>query len=118
MTKALRLLMIEDSEEDVLLTIQSLTRGGYSTYYKRVNNGEDMKAALKSKEWDVIIAGHTLHNFSAFEALNILQQSEADIPFVFVSEPLNKAITKNNLDWLVKTVKRELLKNEEQKTQK
>jgi hypothetical protein len=43
MGKPLRVLMVEDSEDDVLLTIRALKKGGYDPVYERVETAEAIK---------------------------------------------------------------------------
>ena len=52
--QSLRVLMIDDSENDVLLIIRELKKGGYNPVYERVETAVAMKKALKEKQWDII----------------------------------------------------------------
>ncbi len=72
MGKPLRLLIVEDSEDDALLVIRELERGGYDTTFERVETVEAMTAALEKQAWDIIIADYKMPHFSAPEALDYL----------------------------------------------
>ncbi len=85
MSKLLRVLIVEDSEDDTALLLRELRRGGYEPLYERVENAEAMKAALARQGWDVVIADYSLPHFSALAALTLLQDSELDLPFIIVS---------------------------------
>ncbi len=47
MSKPLRALIVEDSEDDALLVIRELERGGYVTTFERVETAEAVTAALE-----------------------------------------------------------------------
>ncbi|GAB6067818.1 hypothetical protein JCM13664_11370 [Methylothermus subterraneus] len=46
MSKPLRALIAEDSEDDTELLVLELKRGGYDPVYRRVETAEEMAAAL------------------------------------------------------------------------
>ena len=50
MGKPLRVLMVEDSEDDILLTIHALKKGGYEPVYERVETAEAMRKAQRDQE--------------------------------------------------------------------
>lgn len=85
MEKDIRLLLIEDSEDDEKLTISELERFGFSISHKRVETGADMKKALAEETWDIIISDYKLPVFSGIEALEIFNGAGIDIPFIIVS---------------------------------
>jgi CheY-like chemotaxis protein len=49
---ALRILLVEDSEDDAELAVQVLERGGYEVTFERVETREAMAAALDRQVWD------------------------------------------------------------------
>ena len=131
MAKHLRVLIVEDSEDDTLLAIRELERGGYDTTFERVETAEAMTAALKKQAWDIIIADYRLPHFSAPEALELLHQSGLDLPFIIVSGAIgeNTAVAamkagahdylmKGNLERLVPAIERELDEAEVRKEHK
>jgi CheY-like chemotaxis protein len=61
--QSLRVLIIEDSEEDALLIIGELKKGGYNPVYERVETAAAMKKALKEKQWDIILCDYSLPKF-------------------------------------------------------
>jgi DNA-binding NtrC family response regulator len=85
MGKPLRLLIIEDSQDDTLLLLRELWRIGYEVEFERVKTGVAMRAMLNEKDWDLILRDYTLPKFSAPQALEILKASGLDIPFIIVS---------------------------------
>jgi diguanylate cyclase (GGDEF)-like protein/PAS domain S-box-containing protein len=84
-SRKLRVLIVEDSEDAALLIEHELSRGGYSPECRRVQTADTMKAALSEGEWDIVISDHSMPEFSAPESLATLQKAGADIPFIIVS---------------------------------
>lgn len=82
--KLLRALIIEDSEDDALLLKRQLQSGGYQVVSQRVDTQEAMLAALE-EEWDIAFADYTMPQFDGMNALRLLREKNADIPFIFVS---------------------------------
>ena len=66
----LRILMVEDTEDDALLLLREIQNGGYSVDCERVETAEDMKSALDEEAWDVVISDYSLPHFSAPQALD------------------------------------------------
>ena len=82
---ALRVLMIDDSEDDVQLTIRELIRGKYDPFYERVENAEAMKKALLDKEWDIILCDYNMPDFNAISAITLLKKEDIDTPVIMIS---------------------------------
>ena len=131
MKKPLRVLIVEDSEDDTLLAIRELKRGGYAPIFQRVDTAVTMQTALRNQEWDVIIADYNLPNFSALEALRLFKDSGLDLPFIVVTGSITddtavaamKAgahdyIMKDNLKRLVPAIERELHEAENRRERK
>ncbi len=121
MNSQLRMLIVEDSENDLLLLLRELRRGGYVLDYVRVETAVEMQAALDRQTWDIVIADYTLPRFSAPAALQLLQQQHQDLPFIIVSGTIGEEtavaamkagahdyLLKDNLARLVPAVAREL----------
>ncbi len=85
MDRKLKLLIVEDSEDDCLLVIYSLRQAGLSCDHIRIHSAKSFRQALHSQEWDLIISDYNLPDFSAPEALEILNQAKLDIPFIVIS---------------------------------
>jgi two-component system, cell cycle sensor histidine kinase and response regulator CckA len=82
---ALKVLVAEDSEDDAILLVRELQRGGYQPTWERVQDAPSMRAALGKASWDIVISDSAMPEFSASAALGILKEMGADIPFVIVS---------------------------------
>jgi CheY-like chemotaxis protein len=59
-SQSLRALMVDDSEDDVLLIIRKLTKGGFNPVYERVEAAAAMKKALREKQWDIILCDYKI----------------------------------------------------------
>jgi putative nucleotidyltransferase with HDIG domain len=85
MPHPLRILIIEDSEDDAELLVRELQRGDYEPVCERVETMAAMRAALARQAWDLVISDHSVLQFDSLTALNVLKASGADIPFIIVS---------------------------------
>jgi two-component system cell cycle sensor histidine kinase/response regulator CckA len=83
--RSLRLLMIDDSEQDVELVVIELRRHGYAVAVERVDTDAGLQTELESSAWDIVVCDHGLPSFSSQEALAMVQESDADLPFVILS---------------------------------
>jgi DNA-binding NtrC family response regulator len=85
MKTSLKILLLEDSEDDALLLIRELHQGGFETSFERVWTAAQMKGALIRSRWDIIISDVAMPGFDGFIALSLLKESGFDIPFIMVS---------------------------------
>jgi len=83
--QSLRVLIVEDSEADMLLIIRELKKGGYNPVYERVETATAMSKALKEKQWDIVLCDYKLPNFSGEQALALLKKTNTTIPLIIVS---------------------------------
>jgi FixJ family two-component response regulator len=117
----LNILMIEDSEDDAMLTILEMQRGGYDPVVRRVETAKEMTGAVQNGKWDVVISDYVMPRFSGLEALQMLQKSGLDLPFIIVSGKIGEDVAvdamkagahdyilKDNLARLVPAIDREL----------
>ena len=84
MTPVLRVLVLEDNPADVELVIHELRRAGFEPELTRVENQADFENRL-GEELDLIIADYSLPQFDASHALEILNATGLDIPFILVT---------------------------------
>ena len=88
--KSLRVLIVEDSENDALLIIRNLKKGGYNPVYERVETAAAMKKALKEKQWDIILCDYSLPKFNAPSAIAVLKKAKIDIPIIIISGTIDE----------------------------
>lgn len=121
MSKPLKLLVVEDSEDDTLFLVRELKRGGFEPISRRVDTMSALSAALDQGEWDIIISDHTLPGFGSLHALELVRQRGLDVPFIVVSGTIgeeaavkvmkagaNDYVMKGKLDRLQPAIRREL----------
>lgn len=85
MSKSIRVLFVDDSDDDVMLLSKALEKGGYSPTYEQVDTADAMSDALDSQIWDVILCDYAMPNFSSFSALDLYKKKGFDLPFIIVS---------------------------------
>jgi diguanylate cyclase (GGDEF)-like protein len=121
MPKPLRVLLVEDSENDALLLLRALRHGGFKPQLQRVQTLDEMSARLHSQVWDVVISDYSLPHFSGLAALSTLKDSGLDVPFILVSGTIGEEVAveamkagahdyvmKGNLQRLGTAIEREL----------
>ena len=118
----LRVLLVEDSENDALLLLRELKRGGYEPSSMRVDNAVEMEAALEDHTWDLVISDHSMPSFNSLAALDLVRgKGFVDLPFIIVSGRIGEDaavsamkagahdyIMKDNLARLNSAIEREL----------
>jgi DNA-binding NtrC family response regulator len=92
MSQPIRVLIVEDSENDALLLVRELRRGGFDLKFKRVETAEAMAAALAQKTWDLVISDYSMPHFSGTAALELLKQCGLDLPFIIVSGTIGEDV--------------------------
>jgi signal transduction histidine kinase len=120
MSQALRVLFIDDNEDDVLTIVEQL-KATYSITFIRVDNPPDMQRALQKNIYDLIICGYTVPKISPNLAIKLWKDTGLDIPFIFVSNKNSEEcavdamrlgahdfVLKNNLKRLAPAMQREL----------
>lgn len=121
MSRPIKVLIVEDSEDDTHLLVRQLRQGGYAPHYLRVETPGAMEAALASQAWDLVISDYSMPRFSGLQALKLLKQKGLDLPFIIVSGKIGEEtavaamkagaddyIMKNNLARLAPAIDREL----------
>ena len=107
MARPLRVLIIEDSEDDTLLLLRELKRSGYEVEFERVDTAQAMRSVLNQKTWDLILSDYSMPEFNAPTALELLKASGLDLPFIIVSGTIGEetavaALKAGANDFLVK----------------
>jgi PAS domain S-box-containing protein len=126
LTGILRVLLVEDSDNDAMLLLRELRRGGYQPLSQRVCTPEDMEKALRSADakdepFQVVISDYYMPRFRAPDALRLLRELGHDVPFIVVSGKIgedaavgimkagaNDYLTKENMSRLCPAIEREV----------
>lgn len=86
MEQTLRVLIIEDNDDDVLLILRELRRtNGFQIVHEVVKNEAEIRRALTEKTWDIIVCDYFLESFDAPRVLTLLDHLGIDVPFILVS---------------------------------
>jgi diguanylate cyclase len=119
--RSLRVLLVEDSEDDALLLTHHLGRHDTALDFRRVDTAAGLQAALSQADWDCVISDYQMPDFSGLAALEIVRRHSAEIPFILVSATIGEEVAvaamkagasdyvmKNNLARLLPAFQREL----------
>jgi len=119
--RPLRVLLVEDSEDDAFLVIRTLEKGGYAPVYERVQTAGEMVSALRDGSWDAVLCDYHLPRFGGLAALGLMKELGLDLPFIVVSGAIGEEtavgamkagahdyIMKDNLSRLAPALAREL----------
>jgi PAS domain S-box-containing protein len=85
MPQPLRVLLIEDSEDDALLMTEALADGGFEAESRRVDTVDGLIKAIVEGPWDVVISDYSLPGFDGIAALRRIRERDSDVPFILVS---------------------------------
>jgi signal transduction histidine kinase len=120
MAKQLRVLIVDDVEDDAHLIVRELRNAGLLLSFVRVASREALTQQLRDS-WDVLLCDYSMPGFSAFEALDLVRHAGVDLPFIIVSGTVGEAravevmragahdyVFKNNLSRLPLAIEREL----------
>ncbi|MFO8142011.1 MAG: EAL domain-containing protein [Marinobacter sp.] len=115
------LLILDPSQNDAESMISLLRNSGKATRAHRITSEEDLEDALKTSNWDLLLARDLPQDFGADDALAMVKRMDKDIPFIVLTEEPSRERTVNIIraggqdvvpfeykDLLVLVVKREL----------
>ena len=117
----LKVLCVDDCEDDVILIIEALKAGGYVPEYIRVCKRADIESALAGQSWDLVISDYSMPQLNGLQVLELVRQRSPELPFLLVSGAVGQDtavaamksgagdyIMKDDLARLVPAVRREL----------
>ncbi len=121
MQRRLKVLAVEDCEDDALLLARELRKGGLEAEFTRVDTQATLGMALVEGGWELVLCDFSMPSFSGMAALKLIREHDADVPVIFVSGTMgedvaveamragaNDYLMKDNLRRLVPAVEREL----------
>lgn len=121
MGEPLNVLIVEDSEDDALLLLRQVRKGGFDPVHLRVQTAVDMAAALHREKWDMVLSDYNMPGFDGLAALALLRDADPDIPYIGISGAIGEEsavellkagagdfIKKGNWARLVPAMRREL----------
>lgn len=84
MARQLRVLLVEDEDDDAQLLMRALAKAGFVVTAERVQDGAALAAAL-SQPWDVVLSDYSMHGFTGMDALKLCRALGGDVPFILLS---------------------------------
>jgi two-component system sensor histidine kinase UhpB len=118
---ALRVLLVEDDPDDLELTLRELRGANWELDWLGVDTPGSVRAALADHPWDVVVCDYRLGPFEAPEALRLVREVDAEVPFIVVSGTVGEEtaaelmrvgahdfVMKSNYKRLVPAIQREL----------
>ncbi len=98
MSIPLKVLIVEDSEEDTMLILHEFRKYGYMPDYIQVMDAESLASSIDEGGWDLILSDYSMPSFDGMKALEIVRKFDGEIPFLVVSGLLDKETTVNLLN--------------------
>jgi len=90
MTQDLKIIIVEDSDDDAVLIRRKIRKGGYRPTIIRVDSASSRRIALAEKDWDLVLSDHAMPGFSAAGALRVIKECGVKIPFITVTGEINE----------------------------
>ncbi|MCZ8215687.1 MAG: hybrid sensor histidine kinase/response regulator [Cyclobacteriaceae bacterium] len=85
MKEQMKILMLEDVEDDAGLIVRAIKKGGIQFEIKRVDTREEFIDSIRHFHPDVILSDHSLPQFNSIEALKICRRINLPAPFILVT---------------------------------
>jgi diguanylate cyclase len=117
----LRVLAVEDSEDDAFLLRRQLQNAGYRVELGRVDTHTALQNALRQEHWDIVFSDFSMPQFDGMQALKVVREHDRDLPFIIVSGTIGEEravqlmkwgaqdyVIKGNIKRLIPAVEREL----------
>ena len=106
MAQPLTVLLVEDNPYDAELVVRELQRTGYAPTWVRVDTEADFRKRLEEGA-DLILSDYEMPQFNGLRALEILNRSGRDIPFILISGTIGEdtavaAMKQGAADYLLK----------------
>ncbi|MFL6578925.1 MAG: response regulator [Povalibacter sp.] len=95
--RALRVLLLEDSDIDTELLIGHLYKAGIDSQITRAATRHEFLAALQPGDLDIVLADYSLPDFDGLSALELVRRLSPDLPFIFVSGVVGEEFAINAL---------------------
>ncbi|ARU58911.1 response regulator receiver-modulated signal transduction diguanylate cyclase/phosphodiesterase [Oleiphilus messinensis] len=124
----IRLLIVDDSEEDVMILARQLSRKGLQFDFSHIEYLEDLQNELERQPWDIVLTDHKMVGFSSAEVIHIVKSHNADLPIIIVSGQIPEQtavesmhlgakdfVMKDNLARLIPVITRESEQHESRK---
>ncbi|MFP5381990.1 MAG: histidine kinase [Gammaproteobacteria bacterium] len=85
MREPLRVILVEDSADDVALLLRALRIAGYVPEHALVQTPDELDRVLRTARWDIVLSDYALPALTGLMALRQVFAFDPDIPFIIVS---------------------------------
>ena len=103
----LKILMLEDNEDDVELIVRILQKEKLSFLHQRVETRDEFRHAIDAFTPDIVLSDHGLPGFNSVDALKICLKEQTSTPFILVagalSDELVSCLREGADDYVLKT---------------
>src|SRR5215510_14364307 len=82
---ALRVLCVDDDEDDAALVLHALKEGGYTPVSRHVCARDDLIQALEAQPWDIVISDYAMPQLDGLAVLKLVKERDLNLPFILVS---------------------------------
>jgi signal transduction histidine kinase len=89
----LRVLIVEDNEDDASLILAHLEKSGVAVTSERVLDEQGLRSALKNQTWDAVLSDYSLPSFTAYDVLRIVEEIARDLPVIVLSGTIGEEDT-------------------------
>lgn len=120
-TSTVHLLILDPSQNEAESLVSLLRNAGRATRAHRITSEEDLEEAIRTANWDLLLARDVEQEFGPEEALAMVRKMDKDIPFILMTDRADREQTVAYMkagaqdtvpfeysDLLVLTVQREL----------
>src|SRR5580700_1711790 len=110
----LRILHLEDNENDHLLVRGMLEADGLKCEFSMARSQHEFQTALHDGRCDLIISDFSIPSFDGMKALALAREARSEIPFIFFSGTMGEEVAVESLrtgavDYVVKQRPRRLV---------
>jgi two-component system cell cycle sensor histidine kinase/response regulator CckA len=126
--RPLRVVIVEDREDDLLLLLHELDRAGYAVSHSRVETVPALRRVLAEREWDLVLSDFSLPAMTAHDVLRTLHIDHPELPCIVISGTIAEEVAvdvlkagardfvvKERLARLVPAIERELRESVERR---
>lgn len=86
----LRVLIVEDNDDDVDLLVRELKRGPYQVEWRQVDAPEALTRAVTDEPWDIVISDWSLPTFNGLAGFKLVRDVQPDLPYIIVSGTISE----------------------------
>jgi PAS domain S-box-containing protein len=81
----LRVLIVEDCDDDAALLLHELGRGGFEVDHQRVETVDALRRALTHEDWQLVVSDYSLPTMTAHDVLRTVHAERPDLPCIVIS---------------------------------